>query len=146
MDQAFSKGIEIPVLALGRRADALRPFLATCPNIDFVHGDLSDLPSLNALASDLTLQHPDLARLINNAGMPHFEVLNIVSTIDGGTRPAKPVVGRQAPERLFREASASRRPSIQTEINRNRTETTHAPPLGTMTVMFNNKFLKGLPS
>jgi uncharacterized oxidoreductase len=73
-----------PVLALGRHADALRPLRATHPNIEFIHSDLSDLPSLEALAWDLTRRYPDLACLINNAGMQHnVRFDEIESTAEG---------------------------------------------------------------
>ncbi|AOW14124.1 hypothetical protein LPB72_09295 [Hydrogenophaga crassostreae] len=60
-----------PVLALGRNAEALAPLRAVHPHIEFIPGDLSDLASLEALAADLVSRYPDLACLINNAGMQH---------------------------------------------------------------------------
>lgn len=60
-----------PVLALGRNAGALAPLQAKHPHLVFVRCDLSDLASLSAFATDLVAAHPDLACLINNAGLQH---------------------------------------------------------------------------
>jgi uncharacterized oxidoreductase len=65
----------VPVLALGRNREALLPLQARCPQVVFIRADLRELSSLDALVADLTRQYPDLACLINNAGIQHDRVL-----------------------------------------------------------------------
>jgi uncharacterized oxidoreductase len=59
----------VPVLALGRNVEALAPLRSRCPHVEVIRADLCDLPSLGERVVELTLQYPDLACVINNAGM-----------------------------------------------------------------------------
>ena len=61
----------VKVLALGRNSNCLAELTARYPQVVGITADLADLDSLPSLISTLLREHPDLAGLINNAGIQY---------------------------------------------------------------------------
>lgn len=61
----------VKVVALGRNRARLDKLMARYPTVDAIAADLADLDRLPQLVSEILHRHPDLAGLINNAGIQY---------------------------------------------------------------------------
>lgn len=60
-----------PVIALGRKLDSLHVLARQYPHLHAVSFDLANIDAIPELAATVIARHPDLACVINNAGIQH---------------------------------------------------------------------------
>lgn len=77
------------VVIAGRRHDALQAVADANPGLECRHLDLAEPASITRLAAELTVSHPGLNVLVNNAGVMHTEDLR---TGDAATAAAAGIV------------------------------------------------------